>query len=382
MTARALLLLLLLAASSALAETNRLVQDLAGGAPVDPELVERTQASAEDRARYFAALGELSAADATKVLRRLAAVDTPAARGLLAQSGYQAARSTRLAAIEVLPEALGAEAADPLLKLSRATEFEISEAAILALGYLKARKAWHPLLTRLQWELRNEQDGTSSPPKSGAIVKALATLLGDLQEPALLGTLLDAIPGLDRDYEREGACLLKVIADSKSPLGVPVLLAVLNDPPRKDMRNSILEFRWDPETSRALERAFGEDGGSLLEVRPLPAEWKALAAQGLGQAGSARAFPFLLRALKHRDPAVRLAALRALSPCMLSPRDPQAMHEALDAVIPLLTDATHPVRNYAWRWLKRETKQELPLSYPAWRRWNLRRNAKTLAEEQ
>ena len=76
MTARALLLLLLLAASTALAETNRLVQDLAGGAPVDPELVERTQASAEDRARYFAALGELSAADATKVLRRLAAVDT------------------------------------------------------------------------------------------------------------------------------------------------------------------------------------------------------------------------------------------------------------------------------------------------------------------
>ena len=34
-------------------------------------------------AHYFAALGELSAADATKVLRRLAAVDTPAARGLL-----------------------------------------------------------------------------------------------------------------------------------------------------------------------------------------------------------------------------------------------------------------------------------------------------------
>lgn len=372
---------LLLVGSAVAAEESALLQQLKAGM-AQAKLVRATLDDPQQRDAYFRALGALDHGEATEALRGLSKNPSAAARELLALSARQPERSTRLAAIDVLPEALGADAVPLLLKLARSGDFRVSESAIISVGYMKDARAWSPLLRMLEWESASEQDGSTSPRKSGALLKALATLFGDLKDPRLLNDLLIPIPDA-LEVERFGALRLTVIADSKSEAGVPVLLAVLNDPDDKDTRNSILGLGWDLETQTVLEAHFGEQS-TMRPLRPLPVGWKVIAAQGLAKARSPRGLQYLVKALQHTDAGLRLAALRGLSSCMPKPRPQDLFDETVAVVIPLLTDGSRKVRDYAWRWLKRETKQDLPLSYPQWRRWNERRLQRTAeqAEEE
>lgn len=248
-----------------------------------------------------------------------------------------------------------------LLSLADDREGQVGISSLESLQILAAPETFEPLL-RLAKRLVNENP---TDPRLVKLKKALSGILAKNKQKQSLVIDLCRAAG---EFEGPGQALVYgVLAAGEGPKLPPVLRALVGE-------------YMDPDGAdyNALGRAVG-DRSVADRLRPISPALAAAAVTGLGHARDKEGAALLIKALEAKSADVRLATLRVCQWVLpKGPRDlgeeapsdfPALRRDAIKVVILRLSDRDGRVRDAAHAWLKRETKQPLARSYPAWKSW-------------
>lgn len=325
----------------------------------------------EVRSAVYAALGDLG---------------DPRAVPALVQGLRDDAPEPRLAAVAALGRLGSEESVRPLETLLEATDARLPQAVTAALGMIPGERAEaalvsalarpdtramaaQALLTRARRTMprdpRGERDAAPAEadderprqpaePNGGAVVRALAAALETAEEPSHATQIARTLTDISAAHSIEAAAAALLSALREGRGDPPEVLRALGATASPEALVPLLErLRGDrvPERMAVLEAlrryfdradADGRAADPLLAVLGEVTEPEREPVVGLlGRVGATRALPTLRSLLTHRDPELRLAAIRAIGAI----GDP----EGAPSVLALLRDRDGRVRFEAAR---------------------------------
>ena len=222
-----------------------------------------------------------------------------------------------------------------LVRLLHDQDPETHAAALWVLSQAGPANSWPPLFELARAQLAADPDSRECALTLRALARLLQSQPGAEGVEQVLGACQDAEPATQLAW-------LSVLAASESPACAeavrPLLAACYAEPGGAE----------DPL------RALGLPAGPPVRV---------LLVRCLGLAGDPRSFPLVLRALQDPATEVRREALRFVWYLAIGE---DARAAAIRAVVDLLLDPDHPLREEAHLWLLEHSDLHLPLSHLAW----------------
>lgn len=320
---------------------TEILGDIGSASAVKPLI--RSLGDAEPNVRLHAvrALGKLGTAEV--VVPLIARLEDPKAE-------------VKKAAIDELAELADKRALIPLVGAMNDSSVDVRTSAIRAVGKLGDKSAV-PALIRLVSDSHDQ-------------VRAHAIeALGDLKASEATNRLIDAMGGGSLDFRTRAAIALGRIASAnKDPRATrrairALVTGLANNQTRAAAREALLaagpagvpglisslrgEIEGHPATVVGLLRDLADKRATpvLLEELERGRLARELVLEALGAAGDRRALVPVLTLLSDSDPAIRLAAMKALEPML------GKSSQAADVLIDMLDDKNDEIRRMAIRYL-------------------------------
>lgn len=318
--------------------------------------------------------------DASQILGALG--DRRAIKPLIRSLG-DPAHEVRHAAVNALGKLAGAEVVVPLIARLEDAKADVRRAATEQLAKLGDRRALIPLVGAMSdssIDVRlaairavGELGDTSAVPALMRLLRdpvegikvAAISALGSLEATEATGRLIDSLGTGSDDFRARAAFALGQIAKGGADKGatrraIRALVTTLSQPrSRQAAREALLaagsvaipgiidhlrgELPGHPATAIMLLRDIGDPSATPallaeLDRRRLSRE---LVLEALGKAGDTRALVPVLTLLSDADAAVRLAAMRALEPMLVTGS------QAADVLVDMLADRSPEIRRLA-----------------------------------
>jgi len=247
-----------------------------------------------------------------------------------------------------------------LFRLVRDREDDVALSAIDAIRTLESKTTFKPLLRALR-----RYDDDPQGRRFKRLLSVAQGLLASTHDPEIVRTICRLAAMEEGQHQ---AAILGILEVGETKVCPPILREVL----KEFVEGEDYE---GPGFEEPLRDATTAEG-----LRPVTPAFARVAIKGLGLARDQASSQTLIAALSHSSAEVRYSALQFLH--LTLPKGPKAMtaeapqafpvvrRKAIKAVMTRLTDRSTGVRQRAYVWLKRETKQKkLPPTFAAWKGW-------------
>jgi hypothetical protein len=317
--------------------------------------------AAKPLARALPRLKGAVAVDAVDVLCRLKRSATARDALIKAASRDQQEYKLLCRVAEGLALYKAAGSVNALLRLMDIHAEEVDETALKSLQRLHPPSIWKPLLERL---VAGDDVESGGGIDSGALVATLSAVLKSSAKPQMVVDVFDACSRARPEFR---APFLKILEGGEK-VSAPFLIRLLY----KVVGKRKLTFPKEPEGygkadygGPLVEQVFAP-GGSASHLRPYTSALLSVAARALGKTREPEAFFVLLRGLSSSLVGVRLESIDALGHVFKGVAQERLV---VEEVIDRLSDNDRRVKIAAHRFLRRQTKQDLPRSFSAWATW-------------
>jgi HEAT repeat protein len=247
-----------------------------------------------------------------------------------------------------------------LFRLVKDRDPDVYTAALESIQNLQSKTTYKPLLRAIR---RYDDDPQSK--RFGLLMGVGRALVKGTHDLEIVRELCRMAAQEDEEHQ---VVFLSILDVGEKQVCAPILREVLKE-----------YVEGDDYEGPGFEKPL-RDSGTAEALRPITPEFAQIAIKGLGLARDSASRESMISALSDSSAEVRLKALQFLH--LTLPKGPRVIGEeapeeypevrrrAIKAVMTRLTDRSRGVRQRAYVWLKRETKQrKLPITFAAWKGW-------------